>query len=145
MSTQQHSFTRPSLEEVFAQKIVSRLSGTENLLDRDINERLKAARSMALSKRKVLTTHASEVETSGGTLVLGGFSNHPRWDFFASVVPLVALIVGLLVMGPLQDQYRADEVAEVDTELLIDELPPAAYTDPGFLQYLRSNSANSNL
>jgi hypothetical protein len=36
---------------------------------------------------------------------------------------------------------RASEIAAVDAELLTDELPPAAYTDPGFLQFLRSNNA----
>lgn len=144
MSTQ-HKIATTTLEEGFAQKIVFRLSESENLLDRDVSERLKAARAMALSKRKILSIQSTEMKNSGSSLVLGGFRKHPRWDFFASVLPLVALIVGLLVIGPLQDQSRADEVAEVDTELLIDELPPEAYTDPGFLQYLRSNSANSNL
>jgi len=28
--------------------------------------------------------------------------------------------------------------AEVDSQLLADALPPSAYTDPGFAEYLRS-------
>ncbi|MGI9133334.1 MAG: DUF3619 family protein, partial [Rhodoferax sp.] len=55
---------------------------------------------------------------------------------FASLLPLLALIAGLLTIGFLQDQRRAREVAEVDAELLTDELPPSAYTDPGFAQFL---------
>ena len=39
----------------------------------------------------------------------------------------------------IQDDFWADEVASVDAELLTDELPPSAYTDPGFAQYLRSS------
>jgi hypothetical protein len=29
-------------------------------------------------------------------------------------------------------------LAEVDSALLIDDLPPAAYADPGFLQFLKN-------
>jgi hypothetical protein len=47
------------------------------------------------------------------------------------------LTVGLLGIGSLQDQLRASELAEVDVELLTSELPTAAYTDPGFAQYLQ--------
>jgi hypothetical protein len=57
----------------------------------------------------------------------------------ASWFPLMALIAGLLTIGVLQEDSRVSEIAAVDTELLTDELPPSAYTDPGFIQYLRSN------
>ena len=45
--------------------------------------------------------------------------------------------MGLLGIGTFQDQMRASEIAEVDAELLTSELPTAAYTDPGFAQYLK--------
>jgi hypothetical protein len=53
------------------------------------------------------------------------------------VLPLVALVVGLLVINSIQNDNRAQEVAEVDVALLTDELPPAAFADPGFVQYLK--------
>ena len=40
------------------------------------------------------------------------------------------------------DEYRANEVAEVDAALLTDDLPPQAYTDPGFLHFLKLQSAD---
>ena len=46
--------------------------------------------------------------------------------------------MGLVAIHVIQNDYRAQEVAEVDTALLTDALPPAAYTDPGFLQFLKS-------
>ena len=52
---------------------------------------------------------------------------------------MVALVVGLLAIAVVQEQRRVDEIAEIDIELLADELPPAAYTDPGFLHYLNAN------
>jgi hypothetical protein len=43
----------------------------------------------------------------------------------------------LVGIGALQDQERAFELAEVDAEILTSELPPTAFTDPGFLQFLK--------
>jgi hypothetical protein len=39
----------------------------------------------------------------------------------------------------VQEQRRVDELAEVDVELLADDLPPAAFTDPGFVHFLTTN------
>ena len=67
-----------------------------------------------------------------------GGNDHRFWNWVGSLVPLAALLVGLLVISLVQDGIRAGEVAEVDTEILTTDLPPAAYTDPGFTQYLRA-------
>jgi hypothetical protein len=53
---------------------------------------------------------------------------------------LVALLAGLLGIGILQEDQRAQELAEVDTAILTDELPPSAYTDAGFAQFLKAAS-----
>ncbi len=37
-----------------------------------------------------------------------------------------------------------NEVAEVDAALLTDDLPPSAYADPGFLQYLKTTAQAPN-
>jgi hypothetical protein len=59
-----------------------------------------------------------------------------------SVLPLLALVAGLVAIDYAQDSYRAKELADVDVELLTDDLPPAAFTDPGFVQYLRTTRTN---
>jgi hypothetical protein len=53
----------------------------------------------------------------------------------------VALVAGLLVISVVQDDDRASELADVDSALLADDLPPAAYADPGFAQFLKSDSS----
>ena len=60
--------------------------------------------------------------------------------FWRIASPLLALVLGLATIGALQDQERAYELAEVDAELLTADLPPTAYTDPGFLQYLKKSA-----
>jgi hypothetical protein len=56
------------------------------------------------------------------------------------VLPLIALLVGLASIHIFQNELRTDELASLDTELLIDDLPPSAYTDPGFMVFLKTPS-----
>jgi len=130
-----------SYQDRLGRNIASRLTDSTQDLPNDISERLKAARMQALAKRKVVKLQAaSGVNTNGGaaTLNMGG-SDNSLWTRLGSFIPLVALVVGLLAIAVIQEQRRVDEIAEVDIELLADELPPAAYTDPGFLHYLNAN------
>lgn len=58
----------------------------------------------------------------------------------ASALPAVALVAGL---WGIQSWYRSEKVqaaTEVDMALLTDDLPPAAYADPGFEEYLRTEA-----
>lgn len=141
MNTQTNSYANA---DAFGKAIATRLSNGTDDLPHDISERLRAARVQAVAKRRVVSTQvAADVAISGGEATLQFGSDEDGWlNRIASLLPLLALIIGLLSIGVLQDEMRAREVAEVDAELLTDVLPPAAYTDPGFAQYLRSNHQN---
>jgi hypothetical protein len=129
------------LQERFALKVAARLSDATEALPHDISERLRAARVQALSLRKATQARtASSVVMSGGAGALTfGQEETGWWNRIASAIPLIALIVGLIAINMVQTDNRANELAEVDAALLTDDLPPAAYTDPGFLQFLKSN------
>ncbi|RZI80171.1 MAG: DUF3619 family protein [Rubrivivax sp.] len=61
----------------------------------------------------------------------------------ASALPALALAVGL---WGIHTWYRSEQVqaaTEVDMALLTDDLPPAAYADPGFEEYLRTEAPTS--
>ena len=124
------------LIDQFGARIANQLDAATQQLPHDVSERLRAARKQALANRRVSETVAAPSVTSqGGSAILGG--GFGLWGRAASWLPLVALTVGLLGIGTLQDQMRASEIAEVDAELLTSELPTTAYTDPGFAQYLK--------
>jgi hypothetical protein len=75
------------------------------------------------------------------TLGTGPSGWMPQWLRHAlTALPIAAMVAGI-VIGVQQDASSTLEVAEVDTELLTDDLPPDAYTDPGFIQFLQSNPA----
>jgi len=130
-----------SFQDRLGRNIAARLSDTTQSLPNDISERLKAARMQALAKRKVVKLQAaSSINTNGGTASLNmGESDGSLWSRLGAVIPLLALIAGLLTIAIVQEQKRTNELAEVDVELLADDLPPAAYTDPGFAHFLSIN------
>ena len=133
------STTAAATEEQFGRRVAARLSAGTLELPHEVSERLRAAREQALARRKlapVLGT-APAVVPNGGTAALGG----GWWTRIASVIPLIALVAGLVVITKLQEDSRTNELAEVDAALLTDDLPPAAYTDPGFAQFLKAESA----
>lgn len=133
--------------DAYARRITARLTHANSELPYDITERLRAARMQALAQRKrpvaqpvrhaAVTTHVS---TDGSTATLGGWSGEGGnwWRALVSAVPLTALVVGLVVVNMVQDETVATEIAEVDAALLTDDLPPSAYADPGFLQFLKT-------
>ena len=131
--------------DAFGRAVAARLSEGAELLPHDFNERLRAARARAVSQRKLaqVIQVAQVVSVSGGEAALQwGGVQEGFWNRLASLLPLLALVVGLITIAVLQDELRAREVAEVDAELLTNELPPSAYVDPGFAQSLRVNKSN---
>jgi hypothetical protein len=59
------------------------------------------------------------------------------WRILASALPLLALVSGLMFIQALQQDLAETDIALLDSALLLDELPPDAYTDPGFAQFLK--------
>jgi uncharacterized protein DUF3619 len=126
----------------FGRQIAARLTAATAELPYGITERLRAARVQAVARCKPAhLVRASSVFGSGGaaTLTFGG-DGVSLWNRIASALPLIALAAGLIFIHAVQDDWRASEVAEVDAALLTDDLPPSAYADPGFAQFLKSGT-----
>lgn len=132
--------------ERFARRVTARLSAGHEALPYEVSERLRAARMQALAQRKreVLVPvrqlrAAPALVSQGRSAALGwGSEGGTWWRLLMSAVPLAALVVGLVVVDVSQEEYGTTEVAEVDAALLTDDLPLAAYADPGFAQYLKT-------
>ena len=150
--------------ERFARRVTARLEHGTQDLPYEISERLRAARMQALAKRKVALAPKREqvrglapatapvhVAASGGTAAWGhggrsgrgaGHERGAWWNALVSAVPILALLIGLVVINDTQEELNTHEIAEVDSALLADELPPSAYTDPGFVQFLKTSTEN---
>jgi hypothetical protein len=122
-----------ALEARFALRVTAALS--ERGVEHDIDQRLRVARELALSRARHVTAAATQVHRVGqGVVALGGT---PWWLRMASVAPLVVLALGLMLIQRIDDREQIAAAAEIDAILLADELPPRAYSDPGFGEYLR--------
>ena len=133
-----HNYQHQIAHDRFGLKVTANLSDACDQLPYEVTERLRAARVQALGKRKIAAKlAAARVLASDGTLSLNsGEEGFGLWNAITSAIPLLALIVGLLSLNVVLGDERADELAEIDSALLTDTLPPAAYTDPGFAQFL---------
>jgi len=126
-------------QDRFGRAVAARLSAATTELPHDFSERLRAARMQALAKRKTTMQTATTVAVSGGQASLTHGDGPSLWHRIAAVLPLIAFVAGLVAIDMVQNERRASEVAEVDAALLTDTLPPSAYADPGFVQFLKSD------
>jgi len=135
-------------QDEFGLRIAARLNSASLELPHDISERLRAARTRAVAARLKpqtrLQTSTAVVQQNGAALLNFGDEGLNIWSRLASLLPLIALIAGLAIIQNFMDDDRANELAEVDSALLIDDLPPAAYADPGFLQFLKTPMTNDS-
>lgn len=130
-----------ALEARLAQRIVNDLNAQAEALAPDAKERLRFAREQALSRaqrrRPAMTGDTVGLARSGASLVLGSFV--PWLQRAASVLPLLLLLGGLVAIQQWTTREQVRAAAEIDTLLLADALPPSAYGDPGFAEFLRSD------
>lgn len=129
------------LQDRYGLKAASYLSAGTADLPYDISERLRAARAQAVAARRIAKLHTAPAAASAGassTLTWGSDEGFSLWNRIGSILPLIALVAGLLAINSLQTDKLVQELAEVDSALLTDDLPPDAFSDPGFVQFLKT-------
>lgn len=137
--SQTHTTVLTAEMDLWGQTLASQLDIASRDLGHDIGERLRVARQTALKSRPMpqrLMRHSLAVQVNG-TLSAQPDEGLNLWRILVSVLPLLALVTGLLVLQTLHQDMADSDIALLDSALLIDELPPDAYTDPGFVQFLK--------
>jgi hypothetical protein len=134
-----------SLEAIqarFAFRVAARLTEQTSTLPQDVTARLRFAREQALARALAVRTAsapASDTVALGTSLAFGGGPRGAgRWVKLAAVLPLIALVAGLLLIEHWHRGSQIAAAAEIDALLLSDDLPPAAYSDPGFVEFLKT-------
>jgi len=147
MNTPQTNPSRSAgaLQDDVGRRLAARLSASveTGALPDDVASRLQAMRTLAVARRK----QPGPVQVAQPVLATAGGPGHRSGDdgpgplgrAVAAVLPLLALVAGLVAIQFVQNERRADDLARVDTQLLADDLPPSAYADPGFMQFLKSD------
>lgn len=131
---------REASEARFARGIVACLSESALTVAPDIGERLRFAREKALAAARLARggDMAQGVGVASNGAAVLGFSQSRWWLRFASVLPLVVLVGGLVLIQEWQTRTQISVAAEVDEALLGDDLPITAYRDAGFAEFLKA-------
>jgi uncharacterized protein DUF3619 len=130
---------RELAEARFAGLVVARLNEDTDRLGGDIGTRLRFAREQALEQARLARPASAAANlgtTAGGAALLG--RGKGWWVKLASLAPLAMLVFGLLLIQQWQTRAQISVAAEVDAALLSDDLPPSAYSDAGFVEFLKS-------
>jgi len=132
-----------ALEARLALRMTAHLTEATADLTPDVTERLRFAREQALQRaRAARTATAAEpvvVVGAGSSASLGrGEGGSGWWVQLAALIPLVVLVGGLMLIQQMHNNSQIAAAAEIDASLLADDLPPSAYSDPGFVEFLKA-------
>ncbi len=119
--------------ELVNRKICHILDRGANELDASVVARLRLVRRTVL-ERCFVTASTSRLAIIDGSTVRTLF-HHAR-----ATLMIVALGLGAVGAYYWNGLEQAQEHVEIDSEILADELPPSAYIDPGFQEWLDTTS-----
>jgi len=128
--------------QIIEARLSARLAGGLTAQIDNISERLRFAREKSLARSREVrlaapASHSIVGVSARGAAVLAGFV--PWWQRAASALPLVMLVIGFMVIDHWAVREQVVAAADFDAQLLADDLPPAAYSDPGFAEFLRDS------
>ena len=115
-------------EHELARKVVEYLNDGLDRIEPSVRERLATARMHALSH------HRAQPGTERGPVLAAWLADH---RLLLAAAALVAATAGTVYW---QSTRPANGLADLDTNLLTDELPVSAYLDKGFDSWLKRSS-----
>lgn len=135
-------------EQQFSLHVRRALDESAEKLPFKVTHRLGAARELALSRLSTGSANATALGFAGlapvATPQTAGrsfsFSVGPNtwWRLAGTVLPLLIVVFGLVSMHAWDLSAKAEELAEVDAEMLADEVPIDTYADRGFGVFLKN-------
>jgi hypothetical protein len=136
----------PVLQERLGAGFARALSLGSQQLPADVSERLRFAREKALDAARGVRAAKPALAAAGAGAIVGVTARGaalmgspvPLWQRAMSLLPLLLLLAGLVGIDRWSVAEQVQSAADIDAQLLADDLPPAAYSDPGFAEYLRS-------
>lgn len=97
--------------------------------------RLEAARHLALSRQKQGATELALAGRHAPSLHLG-----PNIPYLKQALAIAALLLGMWISFYWHSVEYVTELEEVDSSLLSDDLPPEAFLDNDFFEWLKDDS-----
>lgn len=120
----------------FAGKVRQALNQCADEIDAETVARLFSVRQQALGRQKV---PANGLAFAG----VGHIATHLLSNYGRTLIAAFALILGVVFSYYWNHFEQAAENEEIDSALLSDDLPPAAYLDKGFQAWLDRSTSSS--
>ena len=122
-------------EDRFASRVRQALNYGLQDISPATTRRLEAARHLALSRQKQVVPQLSLAAAGQG-----GFHFGSSVPYLKQVLAILALLLGMWIAFYWQSHQYITELEEVDSALLSDDLPPEAFLDQDFFEWLNDSS-----
>jgi len=123
-------------EERYAYRVRQALNHGLKDIPPAASRRLEAARHLALSKQK--QAEPQLVLSGSGNR---GFKSGSHTPYFKQILSVIALLLGMWLSFYWHSVQYVTELEEVDSALLADDLPPEAFMDNDFFEWLKDDSS----
>jgi len=123
-------------EERYAYRVRQALNHGLKDISPSTSRRLEAARHLALSKQKQLAPGL--VVAGHGSISLRFGTSAP---YVKQILAILALLLGMWISFYWHSTQYITELEEVDSALLTDDIPPEAFMDNDFLEWLKDDSS----
>ncbi len=121
-------------ERETAYKVRHYLNMGADEVDRKTANKLFEARQNALAHQEIVGARL-------GLAGMGHFAADIIFPHGRALVAIVGLVIGVIGVSTWNDTQKADELVEIDSALLADDLPINAYLDKGFQAWLSERSS----
>lgn len=122
-------------EENYGYRVRQTLNLGLNEISPAASRRLEAARHLAISKQKQPVVELAISHSAGRS-----FSTGTAFPYFKQVLAVLALLLGMWISFYWHSVQYVSALEEVDSALLSDDLPPEAFLDNDFFEWLKDNS-----
>ncbi len=99
--------------------------------------RLEAARHLALSKQKRPVAVLALAGSAGTATLLQRINE----GYIKQALAIIALLLGMWISFYWHSTQYVSEIEDVDSALLTDDLPPDAFLDKDFFEWLKDDSS----
>jgi len=123
-------------EERYAYRVRQVLNQGLNDIPPAASRRLEAARHLALSRQKLAEPEMVLVNT-----VSLSFSTTSHKPYLKQVLAIAALLLGMWISFYWHSAQYVSALEEVDSALLADDLPPEAFMDNDFFEWLKDDTS----
>lgn len=123
-------------EERYAYRVRQALNHGLKDLPPAASRRLEAARHLALTRQK--QPRRAAINDGHGLLALRLGASIP---YLKQVLAIVALLLGMWISFYWHSVQYVTELEDVDSALLSDDIPPEAFMDNDFFEWLKDDSS----